>query len=294
MFLIVAITFALVSGDGWNCGLGWHFGPNSDGTWGFHKHFRRRNGDADECPAGGADPHFRMISGERFSYHGQCDLVYMSCPNFYSDMGMDIHIRTKIKKQYSYIQGIALKFGKNHFEMDASDIFLVNGRTYKKTPPEEFAGYLLKKIDYEDWCGNKCANARIWLIRFDNGTWVELANWAGFLHIQLSGDFGGCTGMMGSVEKVGKLARNGTLIEESNDFGAEWRVQTSDPALFQYPKYDPCILPPKTFRRLSKRESAMALAECQHLSGTNRDTCIFDVEQTGNPLMAYSPLFSRK
>ena len=148
------------------------------------------------------------------------------------------------------------------------------------------------KLDGDVWCGDKCAKARIWLIRFNNVTWIQLANIAGYLHIRSSGDFDGCTGMMGRTE-VGKFARNGTVLEDTNEFGAEWRVQTSDPALFQHPRYGQCILPQKTFRRVSAQVSQMALTECQHLSGTNRDMCIFDVEQTGNPLMAYSILYSR-
>ena len=232
-----------------------------------------------------------MISGERFSYHGECDLVYMSCPSFYSNFGLDIHIRTKIVEQYSFIQGIALKYGETHFEMDASDTFHVSGKTYEKTPPEEFAGYPIAKVDYDGWCGDKCANARIWVINFGNGTWIEFANWAGFLHIKLSGNFDGCTGMMGRVEEVGKFARNGTVLENSNDFGAEWRVRASDPALFYNANYDQCSLPKNTFRRADAAVRQMARAGCQHLSGTDRDMCIFDVEQTGNPLMAYSPFY---
>lgn len=254
--------------------------------------FRRADSnDGDDCPAAGGDPHFRMISGERFSYHGECDLVYMSCPNFYSNSGLDIHIRTKIKKQYSFIQGIALNFGGTHFEMDRSDTFHVSGKTYKKTPPEEFAGYSILKVEHEDRCGDKCANLRSWLIHFDNGTWVELANWGTFLHIELRGNFKGCTGMMGREDEAGKFARNGTVLEDINDFGAEWRVQPSDPALFQYPNNDQCILPKNTFRRVNGAVSQMAIAECQHLSDTDREMCIFDVEQTGNPLMAYSPFY---
>jgi len=233
-----------------------------------------------------------MISGERFSYHGECDLLFMRCPSYYSNVGLDIHIRTKIQKQYSFIRGIALKFGKSYFEMDARDTFYVN-KTYKKDIPEEFAGYPIGKVDYDDWCGDKCANARIWVIYFDNGTSIELGSWAGFLHIKLNGNFVGCTGLMGREEEAGKFARNGTMLEDINDFGAEWRVQTTDPALFKYPDYDQCILPENTFRRVEVNAAVrnMARAECQHLSGIDREMCEFDVEQTGNPLMAYSPFY---
>jgi hypothetical protein len=42
------------------------------------------------------DPHFKTFGGEMYDFHGECDLVLLHNPEFNNNLGMDIHIRTKI------------------------------------------------------------------------------------------------------------------------------------------------------------------------------------------------------
>jgi hypothetical protein len=41
------------------------------------------------------DPHFKTWSGLKYDYHGICDLVMLSHPNFREGLGMEIHVRAK-------------------------------------------------------------------------------------------------------------------------------------------------------------------------------------------------------
>jgi hypothetical protein len=52
---------------------------------------------------GGGDPHMKLFNGEYYDFHGQCDLMMVHAPNFAHDLGLDVHIRTKIRYGYSFI-----------------------------------------------------------------------------------------------------------------------------------------------------------------------------------------------
>lgn len=51
---------------------------------------------------GGAsgDPHINSWSGQTYDFHGGCDLVLLQDPDFANGLGLNIHIRTKIKTWY--------------------------------------------------------------------------------------------------------------------------------------------------------------------------------------------------
>lgn len=255
--------------------------------------FRRR----DECVegGGGGDPHFRMWDHEHFSYHGQCDLLLVRSPTFASGRGLEVHIRTEIKNHYSFIQGLAVKLGKDNFEMQPKDKFYFNGGLYDQ-PLDKFAGYPLQKVEVATWCRDKCANAKIYRMLFDDG-YIEMANWAGFLHVEFTGIFNDTTGLLGKSGKTGRLGRNGTLIADVNEYGSEWQVNANDPVLFQVPKYpqhpEKCILPKESFRRTARNPVTRRMAEdaCSHIPHPLKDMCEFDVEATGNKEMAFSPIF---
>ena len=75
----------------------------------------------------GGDPHIsrwgHLKRGDkRYSFHGQCDLVYMHTPDFYHGLGLDLHIRTKVHKFFSYIESTALKIGENILEIQSGGI----------------------------------------------------------------------------------------------------------------------------------------------------------------------------
>eukprot|EP00980_Cylindrotheca_fusiformis_P000502 scaffold120_cov59-Cylindrotheca_fusiformis.AAC.18 len=69
-------------------------------------------------PASGSlgDPHFRTWKNEHFEYHGQCDLLLATDPNFADGLGLDVQIRTKLVRFWSYIQTSAIRIGDDIFE----------------------------------------------------------------------------------------------------------------------------------------------------------------------------------
>jgi len=256
--------------------------------------YARRN----ECVSGGggADPHFRMWDNEHFSYHGQCDLLLMRSPSFASGLGLEVHVRTKINKHYSFINGLAVKLGNEYFEMEPRDTFYFNGQLYEH-PLNFFAGYPIEKIEVAPWCRDKCENAEIYRILFDDEGHIEMANWAGFLHVEVEGVFGDATGLLGMSGTPGKFGRNGTLLDDVNEYGSEWQVNDNDPILFrtarspQYP--ESCVLPEMSSRRLETDPATRRIAEdaCSNVHKSRRQLCEFDVEATGNKEMAFSPLY---
>jgi hypothetical protein len=72
-------------------------------------------------PIGGGDPHFRTWHGEKYRYHGACDLVLLHSDKFDNGLGMDIHIRTKHRGQFSYITTAALRIGDEILEVTGQD-----------------------------------------------------------------------------------------------------------------------------------------------------------------------------
>jgi len=245
---------------------------------------------------GGSDPHFHLFNKKLISYHGECDLVLLSCPDLASEVSMDIQIRTRIKNNWSFIQGVAMKFGDDNFEWAGKGEYYVNNKIYRE-PPAEFAGYYVQKLEHAPWCRDKCSNAVLFKFHFGIYGSVELSYWNNFLHVEVSGPgFDNCTGFLGQSSKRGMVARNGTVMEDINQYGQEWQVSDKEINLFRHkwhPQHpNPCILPNKDSRRLVGLSThLMAVEACSHLPGPLQDMCIFDVEATGDVLMAYAPMF---
>lgn len=60
-------------------------------------------------------------NNEHYEFHGQCDLVMMSDLSFAGDdAGLDIHIRTKLVRFWSYIKTVAIRIGNDILEIEGS------------------------------------------------------------------------------------------------------------------------------------------------------------------------------
>merc|ERR1712151_750010 len=77
--------------------------------------------DKTKYSAAGAkgDPHFKLWDGKAYDFHGVCDLVLLHNPEFNNGLGMDIHIRTKKMKHWSYIKTAVIRIGNESFEVMA-------------------------------------------------------------------------------------------------------------------------------------------------------------------------------
>eukprot|EP00980_Cylindrotheca_fusiformis_P021853 scaffold8693_cov103-Cylindrotheca_fusiformis.AAC.1 len=72
------------------------------------------------------DPHFRTWSGGHFEYHGQCDMILVKDEEFADGLGLEVQIRTKLVRFWSFIQNAAIRIGEDTLEMQGSPELSVN------------------------------------------------------------------------------------------------------------------------------------------------------------------------
>jgi len=152
-----------------------------------------------------------------------------------------------------------MKIGDDIFEMEGYKFRMNDVVSYEA--PTEFGGYPVRKVEEATWCRDQCANADIYQFVFGGHGNIEIANWRGFLHIEVGGcvtgyDFQDATGLLGQQGVHGHIGRDGTIMEDVNLFGQSWQVKDSDPQLFLNPgdSQSECTLPKNTQRRMSPTE----------------------------------------
>ena len=113
-------------------------------------------------------------------------------------------------------------------------------------------------------------------------------------------EFGQTVGLLGHYRTGARLARDGvTVVEDPNEFGQEWQVRDTDPALFrtirepQYPRK--CIMPDPVERTSRRLGGGMSLEEaaiaCDHVTEEHHDMCVFDVLSTNDLSIAQSGVY---
>jgi len=242
------------------------------------------------------DPHFKTWSGEKYDFHGICDLVLLKNPYFAGGLGMDIYVRSKQTKQWSYISTAVIRIGRDTFEVSGhkdGDSFWINGvegGDWKEGT--NIAGYPIRYRRVN-------SQQREYEIDLSEGESILMRTWKDFVRVDVVGakdtNFHSSLGLMGSYPKGNALGRDGkTVMKDWNSFGQDWQVLSSDPKLFhnndnpQHPIR--CRLPGKSVlrRRLSKSTFSRKDAElaCSRVSPTERDLCLFDVMATNDPSAA--------
>lgn len=249
------------------------------------------------APSSGAngDPHFKTWSGERYDFHGICDLTLLANPSFLNDIGMDIYIRSKQTLQWSYISTAVIRIGDETFEVSGhhdGDSFWLNGIQGNGDDWKDgtiVGGYPVshRKIG---------RTQRQYTINLGNKESIVFKTWKDFVRVDVVGatpeNFGQSLGLMGTFPKGVKVGRDGTTVfNDYNKFGQEWQVLSSDPNMFhsvegpQHPSR--CELPVKSAmrRRLTKSTISREEAErlCSHLvDEEERDLCAFDIMATND------------
>merc|ERR1712176_640965 len=251
------------------------------------------------------DPHFKTWSGERYDFHGICDLILLSNPNFNDNLGMDIYIRSKKTKQWSYISTAVIRIGVETFEVSGrkdGDTYWVNGIEGDGNGDDLMWDEQTNIAGYPITFKRVHSSQRQYTIHIGkNNEKVVFKTWKDFVRVDVNNpldeDFTGSLGLMGSYPDGKNVGRSdpSSLIKDKNIFGQEWQVQFSDPQLFhsiegpQSPTR--CELPSKSAlrRRLSKSEISREDAEksCSHINNAEEhDLCIFDVLATNDIAMA--------
>jgi len=260
-------------------------------------------------PGTGGDPHFKTWHNEHYQYHGQCDLVLAKDATFADELGLDIHIRTKLVRHWSYIKTAAIRIGNDILEIEGSgkgeDKEVHYWMNYEyQGDLTEFAGFPVTiKAD-----GTKLHKNRIEIDLSSKypGQKIVLSTFKEFVKVDFvsptAETFGNTVGMLGDYKTGKTLARDGsTVLDDFTDLGREWQVLPFDKKLFREssaPQFrDLCIEPedPRGDRARRRRldESSSIITEeqaeaaCAGLKDElDRKDCIYDIVATQDMDMA--------
>uniref|UniRef100_A0A7S4IIH1 VWFD domain-containing protein n=1 Tax=Odontella aurita TaxID=265563 RepID=A0A7S4IIH1_9STRA len=251
-----------------------------------------------ESGGGGGDPHITTWSGEKFDFHGECDLVLINNPEFAYGLGMNVHGRTKIHDNWSAFESIAVQIGDFTLEVQGTDYYWING-TPNVELPHTLSGYKVEVRSEEAEEPNKI---RVYTIHVgENGEHIFIRAHDDMMWVQVWGfkdeDFDGSLGLFGSYGSGHKVGRDGvTLFDDPIAFGQEWQVTDADSKLFhndegpQYP--EKCTIPENAYsdaaeiiQRLRWTTEGETLYEsaqkvCAKAAARNVQDCIYDIMAT--------------
>jgi cysteine-rich repeat protein len=240
------------------------------------------------------DPHFKTWRGKHYDFHGECDLVLLHSPKFGAGLGLDIHIRTKLRRDMSYISAAVLRMGTDTLEVESQGVYYLNGVLGAELP-EEFSGFAFSHTQPTD-------KQHVFEINLGGRERLKVKTYKDFVSVLIdqaqSKHFGDSVGLMGDFRKGHMIARDGkTILDDPNAFGQEWQVLESETTLFQtlrLPQHPmECTMPPpmqasQLRRRLLESSPIAEVAAeeaCAHW-GEGKDDCVFDVLTTGDLEMA--------
>ena len=225
---------------------------------------------------------FQTWANKWFDFHGICDLVLVSAPAFSNHLGLDIHIRTKPRYEYSYIEAAAIKIGEDTLEVGSFGDYLING-VRNAAMPFTMSG---KYTAHHEVASEK---KHVFSIKNQEKEVISVKTFKDMVSVNIVNtnpeDFAHVGGMLGSRGGL-LLARDGATILDNYDlFGQEWQVKADEEELFETPSLhkDHCAPPSiatKQTRRLGEAtvsEEAAAKACAYKNDPMKHDMCIFDV-----------------
>ena len=223
----------------------------------------------------------------------------LSAPKFDGHQDININVRTTLQHTYSYIEAAAVQIGDDVLEVASYGDYAVNGvdTPYLGGKAGKIGGYDLyytqvnkKKHVFDIVLG---PNENITL-----ATYKQLVS----VHIDVHEDrekfFGNSEGLLGALNGD-LLARDGTVMQDTDAFGQEWQITDEEPQLFrvarepQFPAK--CVMADPnaaTGRRLgqSVSEGAAEMA-CAHKVGAAFNNCVYDVMAIGDLELAQAGSF---
>jgi hypothetical protein len=247
-------------------------------------------------PGGGAqgDPHFKTWKGQHFDFHGECDLILLQSKEFESGLGLDVHIRTHMRRDMSYISTAALRIGTDVLEVKSQGVYYLNGVAGADSP-SEFGGFEFLHSQPTD-------KQHVFEVHLGGRERIKVKTYKDFVSVLFEQaelkHFGKSVGLMGDFRMGHMISRDGkTIIDDANAFGQEWQVLDSEPKLFntvrfpQHPQMCTMPTPAQATSQLRRRLSESSVGElaaekaCEHW-GKGKDDCVFDVLTTGDLEMA--------
>jgi len=252
-------------------------------------------------PGSKGDPHFTSWKGEHFEFHGQCDLVLAKDEKFADGLGLDVQIRTKLVRYWSYIKTAALRIGDDIIEVEGSaDIdsdlpnYWINFVHQFKS--NSIGGFPLAYFDD----GARPYPKRRFEIDLDSkfpGQKIVIATYKEFVKVDFvhasAEVYGNTMGILGNFRSGLTYARDqSTVIHDFSELGLEWQVRPADDMMLfhdiSHPQFpEPCLLPedPRGERRRRMDESGISEEEAERACATLKDPlsikdCVYDILAT--------------
>ena len=239
------------------------------------------------------DPHVRTFSGRNYDFHGGCDLVLLSNPDFNDGQGLHIHVRTKITRWWSSIESAVLQIGEDKLEVKAG----VEDRPYwfngvkgsfdtSQPLPFTIGGFSGRFRQPTE----TTVQYRIFLGGEDESIIIKSSK--SMLRVEMTKprqqDFGKSLGLMGTYGTGELVGRDGvTIFDDTNEFGQHWQVRDTDPLLFLEPEGpqfpEKCAMPDTTatFARRQLRAHAVSRKDaedaCFEAEEEDFENCVSDV-----------------
>jgi len=246
-------------------------------------------------PSGFGDPHFITFHGHEFQFHGECDMVLVKAPS----IDLDIHVRTTIRYDYSFISQAAIKLGEHVFEVGSWGEYLLDGISTPDLPLIVGKHHISVEI-----LNDIKKKFRFTIRHADQGRSIDVVSLKDYVAVKLvnstEADYFDAVGLMGHYAKGDMVARDGVtrFDEDPVAFGNEWQVRAArDGRLFsdarepQYPR-ERCRMPAASAIRARGRllgESALsqldAEAACFEVT-QHHDNCVQDVLRSKDVEMA--------
>ena len=221
----------------------------------------------------------------------------MKDPKFDEGQGLDIHIRTKIVRFWSYIKTVAIKIGDEILEIEGNaDVDDAKARYWINF---EYQGDLKTLGGFAVTQKFQSAYKYQYIIDLSSkypGQSIIVQIYKEFVRVKFMNGkeevFGNTVGLMGDYKTGKTLARDGsTEINDFTELGDEWQVLPSEPKLFHevsHPQFpEQCIHPedPRGERKRRLSESKISIEQAEKACNTLKDPltikdCIYDVLAT--------------
>jgi hypothetical protein len=216
---------------------------------------------------------------------------------FANGIGLDVQIRTKLVRFWSYIHTAAIRIGEDILEIKGSSDTIDHDNHYwfnfhYQAGITSIGGFPLT-------IRNNGSHKRFFEIDLSSkfpGQKIVLSTFKEFVSVDFKGgtdeSFGNTVGMLGDFKSGKTLARDSaTEINDFTEFGNEWQVLPSDDMLFhdvsvpQFPEH--CILPEDPRGELRRRldESTISVDQAEATCAILKDPytvkdCVYDILAT--------------
>lgn len=244
----------------------------------------------DCVPGVNGDPHFRTWAGEQYDFHGVCDLVLVSNPNFGNGVGLVVQIRTKKTRSWSYVDSTAARIGKDILEVTGgkkSNFWINNIQGDSNADGLVISGYPVKYEQIQ-------TNSEKYTVDLGDGEAILFQTWNSFVSVKFANpkheNYVGSVGLMGNFPQGLMIGRENTIIDDFNVFGQEWQVLSTEQNLFHHvegPQHPlQCEIP--TLLEMRRRLATSLLTNeeaekaCIGVDPEDKELCIFDVIATGD------------